>query len=139
MISINSFESALRQYLMNSKLGIRDLQIGDMRYTNIFPAIQIIRSSVSKTNTSLGGAQVALQVSYDISCLFIGQKITESNDFVDSVYEALLELTVIPASLGCISVNTPSLEYGIVEYNDTFITGGVIKLTIEIIHIIGDN
>ncbi len=145
--TIEILEAEIRSLLLeDSALGIKEVMIGDLgRSAHSFPAIHIIKTVVGKSDIQVfSGAFVGLTIGYDITCLFTGsegqQTIRNATTFVNNVYDVLQRESLNGRHFNntCYDTDCTDISYGLVEFADVLIYGGVIKLEIDIIHTIGE-
>jgi len=129
-----------------STLPIKEIHCGDInKCAHSFPAIHLVKTGISKNNIQVfSGREVGMSLQYDVSCLFSGsegqQTIKNAVKFVNNVYDVLQQESLVGRHLEntCFDIDCSNIAYGLVEFDDVLLYGGVITLEIDIIYNIGE-
>jgi len=144
---IDSVESELNSLILDGTINAKKVWFTDVDDLTIqYPSVLFILRNAERNDMQViqSSSRISWNLNYDVFCLYSGlegkQKFTHARRFVDSVYN-LLQTQHAPGQRlngECFDIECASIEYGIVALEtpkQTTVTGGVIKLVIQVIEL----
>ena len=144
---IDSVEAELSELIIGGQIGVKNAWFGDIEGPTLqSPTVYFVLDSRERGDNQViqDDKRLAWDLNYNVYCIHSGlegrQKFVNARKYVDSIYNLLQTQHSADERLNgeCFDIGCMSVDYGYVAIDrptETTMTGGVIKLIVQVIEI----